>query len=591
MKNFPYSQLPSRTHIRLLTLDSDPETLSGSLNTYTLDECPKYIGLSYAWGKHHQTHHIKCSGALMPLRDNLSAALRQFNQIGLTMPIWIDAICINQSDNQEKSQQIPLMRQIYAQASVVYVWIGEATELEEDAFSSLPKIAQILGEANASSNLTQYWVPAVKLKYADLGLPTPESPIWPALGQILTRSWFKRLWILQEVLLSYEIDVFCGSVRVPWTALAQLERVVLRWQLHALLMGTQLTDVEIFQAMNILSNFAVCKSKMSKSSDGSVPISTLLHVARRKIVSNPLDRVYGILGLASKSIQDNFTVDYALPPATVYAEFIRRHLPLDAKLELFSQVGGPRIKRLEGSPSWCPSLDSAAPINRFGGSNGLASGYHAGFQGSFIEKSVATISPDPNILRLRGYIVDRVSSKINGFKLPYPLGEAGAFRMLNWEQKCFDLAKIALSGEEAWLQRYTRTLIANRSLNPQMLYQPFEGDSIASYKAYKAHLHTLAKDGSSTAPVGLSYAMVDARTERDFISTEGRRIGYAPPGVEVGDVIGVFENGIVPFFLRHESTNGLMMLVGEGYVDGLMYGEVLDLHDKGEFEGVDILIR
>jgi hypothetical protein len=295
MHNVLYSQLPSRAHIRLLTLASGPEDLSGSLNIYAIDECPKYIALSYAWGEHCQTHNIKCSGILMPLQDNLSAALQQFSQIGLLMPIWIDAICINQSDNREKSHQIPLMRQIYAQASVVYVWVGEATRLEEEAFSSLPKITESLGQADESSNLNQYWVPTVKLKYAELGLPVSESPIWPALGQIFNRSWFTRLWILQEVLLANEIEVFCGSAHVPWTVLAQFERVVLRWHLHVLLMGSQLTDVEIFQAMNILSNFAVCKAKMSKSSDGSVPISALLHVSRRKKVSNPLDRVYGIL--------------------------------------------------------------------------------------------------------------------------------------------------------------------------------------------------------------------------------------------------------------------------------------------------------
>ena len=71
-----------------------------------------------------------------------------------------------------------------------------------------------------------------------------------------------------------------------------------------------------------------------------------------------------------------------------------------------------------------------------------------------------------------------------------------------------------------------------------------------------------------------------ASYRRDFIATEHGRIGWGPEGVEAGDVITVFDNGIVPYILRPRQPNEPMLLVGQTYIDGLMYGEVFNMEKE-----------
>jgi len=122
MEDYPYQPLPAPNYIRLLTLNMG--NFSGSLDSYCLDTCPEYIALSYTWGRGGLLDDFPCSGARLSLQPNLFQALQQFQNSRINNPIWIDAICINQTDIVEKEHQIPLMTQIYSGAFKVFVWLG-----------------------------------------------------------------------------------------------------------------------------------------------------------------------------------------------------------------------------------------------------------------------------------------------------------------------------------------------------------------------------------------------------------------------------------------------------------------------------------
>jgi hypothetical protein len=244
MDYYSYQRLPAPNCIRLLTLNAND--FSGSLDIHSLDSCPEYVALSYTWGKGGIPHDFLCSGARLSLQPNLYSALQQFQVSGIDKPIWIDAICINQQDIPEKEHQIPLMTQIYLGAFKIYVWLGEATKIDEEAFLLLPEIVEILENADDKVlHLGQSWKLSVQSVYGQIGLPLPALPIWPTIGRIITRPWFRRLWVLQEVLLARSIDVFCGSARVEWDYVARFERQVARWDLKITLKGNQITDSEI----------------------------------------------------------------------------------------------------------------------------------------------------------------------------------------------------------------------------------------------------------------------------------------------------------------------------------------------------------
>lgn len=97
-----------------------------------------FEALSYTWGEDSQpTHDLIIDGKKKTIRQNLFDALQMLRYHDRPRLLWIDAICINQEDAVEKSQQVPLMGQIYATACTVQVWLGEAKtpEMDEKIFN------------------------------------------------------------------------------------------------------------------------------------------------------------------------------------------------------------------------------------------------------------------------------------------------------------------------------------------------------------------------------------------------------------------------------------------------------------------------
>jgi hypothetical protein len=137
--------------IRLLTIHPvdphDPLSLHCSLVQMSLDEHPVYHALSYAWSDDDSDNllpqGITVDGKQWMVGPNLAAALNARRERDLGQePIWIDAICINQADTNERSDQILRMRQIYAQAVLVTVWLGPERDDSTIAFQMIREISQ-----------------------------------------------------------------------------------------------------------------------------------------------------------------------------------------------------------------------------------------------------------------------------------------------------------------------------------------------------------------------------------------------------------------------------------------------------------------
>jgi Heterokaryon incompatibility protein (HET) len=123
-----YSQLDAMCReIRLI------ELLPGSYNDYicchmvvvSLDNEPQYKALSYTWGDPKITLPTCVDGHILSFTLSPESALRQFRQRNEIVVLWIDAICINQLDNEERTQQVALMGDIYSQSKEVMIWLGK----------------------------------------------------------------------------------------------------------------------------------------------------------------------------------------------------------------------------------------------------------------------------------------------------------------------------------------------------------------------------------------------------------------------------------------------------------------------------------
>jgi hypothetical protein len=122
-----------RSEIRLLALDpasAFEAPLVGSLLHAPLADSGNFECLSYTWGEIGLAGTLLLSGHEFCIYESVDAALRRLRRDSEVRVLWLDAICINQEDNAEKSIQVPLMRQIYQQASQVCVYLGEAKDLD-----------------------------------------------------------------------------------------------------------------------------------------------------------------------------------------------------------------------------------------------------------------------------------------------------------------------------------------------------------------------------------------------------------------------------------------------------------------------------
>lgn len=149
---------PGSRSIRLLELcasKANEPSLAGTLRVANLDASPSFASLSYVWGKEREAasssassasprHTIMCQGGCtLQITANCYEALWHIRKRFRAVVIWVDSICINQEDEEEKVGQIPLMQDIYSLAEAVYIWLGPGDESSDRAIKFLRKRATL----------------------------------------------------------------------------------------------------------------------------------------------------------------------------------------------------------------------------------------------------------------------------------------------------------------------------------------------------------------------------------------------------------------------------------------------------------------
>ena len=172
---YPYKPL-QETHIRLLEIHSGALDAPILCSLFHIEIGPSvnYEALSYTWGSPEQAHGIICDGVSFNVTENLYAALRRIRHLETTRTIWIDQICIDQSNILERNSQVAFMGTIYANASQVLIWLGEEDSESDMAFSFLSELARRGSVQNKASNTLGTLLQAG-------GLMLVHSPGWFAL--------------------------------------------------------------------------------------------------------------------------------------------------------------------------------------------------------------------------------------------------------------------------------------------------------------------------------------------------------------------------------------------------------------------------
>ena len=190
---YTYSSLPpghdSTRLLRLMPNKDETAAIKCQLFDYTFEpgkQTHLYEALSYVWGDPNKTVPIFVGEHRFNITENLHKALLHLRNHSIERTVWVDALCINQANEQEKAHQIQYMAKIYGQANHVIIWLGEAADNSDQAFEAI----RVAAEDEFTDSLI-------------------EETSQKAILKLLERPWFRRIWVRAQIL-----DNICKVLKV-----------------------------------------------------------------------------------------------------------------------------------------------------------------------------------------------------------------------------------------------------------------------------------------------------------------------------------------------------------------------------------------
>ncbi|UKZ49207.1 hypothetical protein TrVGV298_003450 [Trichoderma virens] len=392
MASYTHIPLTLPRSIRLIHLESAAQltdALRCTLAEVALDSKPIYKALSYSWDAQTPSHPIECDGATLRITQNCMAALRRLRSMG-DLTLWIDGICIDQTSTAERSSQVALMRDIYKQAAEVIVWLGEEDEPSKRAIRCLEDIALM----SVDKDRMERCLPIL------LGLQVKKDSDDP-IGPLFKRSWFSRMWTIQEVTLPSQqvVQVLCGSVSLPWLYLAialdMLRASDYRWG-------------EWHSAMRLqahLSRLLAEKRERNGAANQGIDKCSLLEIllyGTEKKCTDPKDRIFALFGIFQELDITVPDPDYSEPLGRIYAAATVACFTNDSCMEFLYHA--PSENRRAGLPSWTVDWGDAARTV----ADHRATVTKKPFAASGMSSPSLQFSQDTLRIQVQGSIVDRV---------------------------------------------------------------------------------------------------------------------------------------------------------------------------------------
>jgi len=332
INSLPYQRTaPENDEIRLLEVFPSQDfdsMVECSMRHYSLiEDFVEYAALSYEWGNTSVRKRILVDGFRFSVTPNLYEFLRQMRRRRSPL-LWIDQICINQKDDQEKSVYIPKMGKIFHRACYVYVWLGPSRDGSRELMAFLKELETEHRPVCAHNKK----IP--ELDDDDLDVYRNE------LDAFMRRGYWRRVWIIQEIAMGTEVFVFCGPDKVSWKAIE-------------LLMG-QLSKRTLFRGKQINQVEHLCITRTQKQQDNPISLLQAMYESRASLATNLRDRVYGLLSLVYDSDRyvDRPRYDASLTQIcrSMTETVIRSKKSLDI------MFAGPKHPgSMLDLPSWCPN--------------------------------------------------------------------------------------------------------------------------------------------------------------------------------------------------------------------------------------------
>ncbi|KAI1860080.1 hypothetical protein JX265_010004 [Neoarthrinium moseri] len=388
----PLSSSSNFTEIRLLTVlpakdITDP--VRCHLTVTDRSGCSAYEALSYCWGDTSSKCDIEINGQPVDVTQNLLCALQHLRTSDSSRILWVDAICINQDDDVEKSRQVLLMRDIFKSASQVIVWLGPTATDSSLGFEALKRCLAWYPELERSFSsdalgtirfgllerflrrlgVSPVLQPDVKKQYASCyQLHQPELA---AIRGLLEREYWTRLWVVQEVCVASQIVVVCGHLTMIGDEFTNACKVALGpggllqelgaplWLSCvvglAKLRGLFRDEASAANSTQAPSTESIAEIGNDHAANSDASLQRILDIGSSFSCTDPHDKVYGLLGLATAP---SIIPDYNLPLATCYQNITTSLITNMENLDVFTRFDAHyNLRTTAELPSWVVDLN------------------------------------------------------------------------------------------------------------------------------------------------------------------------------------------------------------------------------------------
>lgn len=603
LPEFQYTPLHDNSRfIRVLCLER-PRRVAGyhrttipcaSLLCVPLDEETSFAALSYVWGDPSKTCPIILNDCVFWVTESLASALERFHEPDRILLLWADAVCINQNDLVEKGAQVQEMGNIYRKAQLVLGWIGPPADDSELALKSLAYIGRAcaaMPDGPCIQERLQLFQHALPAGDDDLDEAFPVAPVIA----LCSRPWWGRIWVVQEVVLSKNVHVVCGSsslefslISLVWCALGELPL------LNAKCKGA-LTDRIKPLAPIQSSQSRLIDAALEGTGQSPQPLTMRMLRATAFGATDPRDHIYALLGMTSDVEELGILADYTRSCAQAYTVVAAALLQRQQKLQILSRCRNPRVQK--DLPSWVPDWSQPAPVMIHNPRYGLFSAGRC----TTAQKLFALFKGGRDTMKQH--------LRVEGKTLFVRGAIVGSVNKLGWSwnavsvEESKDHTQVVRTGLGIISDLVSTNCTAYKTLKDQEdaiwrtpivdtefgLFGPNGRYNRRATKemqnAFREFRNPGFKSNAVTEQCRFRYiaALLAHLPGRRYFSTSTGQLGLGPLDVRTGDLVCTIIDGDVPFVIRQIVAEGLVgyfrkrtqyELVGECYVHGIMDGEL-----------------
>ena len=494
------------------------------------------------------------------------------------------------------------MREIYTKAWTPLIWLGERTEDSDNALNMLTVLARDYSARDGVNQLTD--VLHKSAKYFGEGS-------WRALYGIICRRYWERLWVLQEAALGRStMPVLCGDRTLAWSyfsrafkILVSTDEVINTYITNELKDVGLSLDLKLWANLNTVNEIQVLQDEHSKRQRSGM--YRLLELSRTVFATNPLDKVYGLLGLMEQPVASLIKPDYTDTVVNVYRSFTLAAIEGTKSLDSIRHCPSAESSLF---PSWVPDWRPALAATPLTVSD-------TAFHISKLAPAKVHVLATSQLLSCRGFLFDRIDGmgcmwakgwspdsviQSKGTKNAYTSFEAARAAVWKSLTACHSIPEDRLTPDQ---ESDYSALLGTPTMAAMDMPKDHPLGALVKSNVYEWCVESLKGDTDFVAagrrmqeyfwqevepdhidPVHFRDALMQkdrVGLYRRLITTDRGYIGIALDIVAQGDAVAVLFGCSMPMVLRKQGGDSqgevYWRIIGECYIHGIMDGEAMDL--------------